>query len=114
MAGWAGQTITATTDQQRRGGALRTTISTGYRRYKCSDDNGVILSPHSDYERTSYNPRDFQSRFSTSENIEGFGFHSNDGEDFEEEGFGRDDLFLDHPGISNSDRTSHDYEDGKV
>ena len=110
MAGSAGQTITATTDQQRRGGALRTTISTGSRRYKCSNANGGILSPH-DYERTSYNPRDFQSRFSTSENIEGFGFHSNDGEDFDEEGFGRDDLFLDHPDISNSDRS--DYEDGK-
>ena len=66
-----------------------------------------ILSPDSDYERTSYNPREFQSRFSTSENIEGFGF----GGDFE--GFGKDDLFLDHPDIHNSDRTSNDYEDGK-
>ena len=70
-------------------------------------------SPHSLYERNSYNARDFQSRFSTDENIEGFGFHSNNGNDFEL-GFGTDDLFLDHRDVSTRERISPNYEDGKV
>merc|ERR1712062_260800 len=69
-------------------------------------------SPHTDYQRISYNARDFQSRFSASENTDGFGFDSNDEDGFVGElGFGRDDLFLDHRDISNRDRTSDDYEE---
>ena len=74
----------------------------------------LILCPHSDYERISYNNRDFQSRSYPSENIDTFGFDNDEGDFQGDLGFGRDDLFRDYRDVSNRDRTSNDYEDGKI
>ena len=72
--------------------------------------NHVLFSPEidEDYDRISYDQIEFQPRFSPSEEVEDFGFNTNSQSDAVE-GFGKDDLFLDHS--DTRDRNSNDYQD---
>ena len=65
-------------------------------------------NPNIDYDRVSYDTIEFQPRLPSSVEIE-FGFDENNNEIEAVEGFGKDDLFLDHR--QTRDRTSNDYED---
>ena len=78
------------------------------RRILENSDQYEDYSPQIDYDRVPYHG-EFQPRFSPSNKIHGFGLDDSQNDIEAVEGFGDDDLFLDHR--QTHDRTSNDYGD---